>query len=165
MGQIDVGSAAPAGAPSTIVGVPAGGAAATGWRERSHTAAGRSVNLAAAVLAILAFASVSVVLSATSDHVERPTATALYYGSLVATSLLAALFWFLRRPGSTFGLLLALFGVCVWVVSWTSVRSRPVGNARNSQNVRTGQVDAGVRRTPASRALCSTPAGSITRTG
>jgi hypothetical protein len=120
MGQIEVRSAAPRGAPSTIVSVPAGGADATGWRARSHRAAGRSVNLAAAVLAILASASVSVVLAATSDHVERPTATALYYGSLVATSLLAALFWFLRRPGSTFGLLLALFGVCVWVVSWTS---------------------------------------------
>jgi len=120
MGQIGVGSAAPRGAPSTTVGVPAGGAAATGWRARSHTAAGRSVNVPAAALAILAFASVSVLLAATSDHVERPTATALYYGSLVATSLLAGLYWFLRRPGSMFWLLLALFAGCVWVVSWTS---------------------------------------------
>jgi len=78
------------------------------------------VNVTAAVVAILAVAGVSVVLAATSNHVEHPTATALYYGWLVAASLLVSLYWFLRRPGSAFGPLLALFGVTVWVVSWQS---------------------------------------------
>jgi signal transduction histidine kinase len=71
-------------------------------------------------LAILALASVSVVLTATSDHVEYPTATAMYFGYLVAASLLVGLYWFLRRAGSAFGPLLAVFGVTTWVVSWQS---------------------------------------------
>jgi hypothetical protein len=75
------------------------------------------VSVTAAVLAVLALASVSVLLAATSDHVERPTATALYYGYLVAASMLVGLYWFVRRPGSAFGPLLVVFGVAVWVVS------------------------------------------------
>jgi hypothetical protein len=59
-------------------------------------------------------------LAATSDHVEHPTATALYYGYLVAASSLVGLYCHLRRPGSAFGPLLALFGVTTWVVSWQS---------------------------------------------
>jgi signal transduction histidine kinase len=78
------------------------------------------VSVTVAVLAILALAGVSVVLAATSDHVEHPTATALYFGYLVAASLLVGLYWFLRRPGSAFGVLLGVFGVTTWVVSWQS---------------------------------------------
>ena len=78
------------------------------------------MGVTAAVLAILALAGVSVVSAATSDHVEHPTATALFYGYLVAASLLVGLYWFLRRPGSAFGPLLAAFGVSIWVVSWQS---------------------------------------------
>jgi signal transduction histidine kinase len=81
---------------------------------------GRRVSTIAAVLASLAFAGVSVVLAATSDHVQHPTATALYYGYLVGVSLLAGLLWSLRRPSSSFGLLLMAFGLAVWVVSWQS---------------------------------------------
>jgi signal transduction histidine kinase len=80
----------------------------------------RHLSVPLAVLPIAAMAAVSVVLAATSDHVEHPTATAVYYGSLVGGSLLAAMCWFVRRPGSRFGLLLAAFGVTVWVVSWQS---------------------------------------------
>jgi hypothetical protein len=36
------------------------------------------------------------VLAATSDHVEYPLATAVYYGSLVAASLLVGQYWLLR---------------------------------------------------------------------
>jgi signal transduction histidine kinase len=82
--------------------------------------AGRSLSVTAAVFGILALACVSVVLAATSEHVEHPTATALYYGWLVAASLLVGLYWSLRRPGSAFGPLLAVFGAAVWVVSWQS---------------------------------------------
>jgi signal transduction histidine kinase len=83
--------------------------------------AGRSLRVTAAVVAILALAGSAVVAAATSDHVEYPTATALYYGYLVTASLLVGLYWFVRRPGSAFGLLLALFGVTTWVVSWQSL--------------------------------------------
>jgi signal transduction histidine kinase len=75
---------------------------------------------AAAVLACLAFATVSVLLVATSHHVERPAATALYYGYLVAVSMLAGVCWRVRRPSSSFGHLLLAFGLAVWVVSWQS---------------------------------------------
>ncbi len=89
---------------------------AVGPRTRALGAAG----VTATVLAILALAGVSVVAAATSDHVEHPTATALFYGYLVAATLLVALYWFLRRPYSAFGRLLAAFGVTLWVVSWQS---------------------------------------------
>lgn len=100
-----------------VVGAPHGGAAAIVSPAR---VAGWRVRVTAAVLAILAMAGVSVALAATSDHVEHPTATALYYGWLVAASLLGGLYWFLRRPGSAFGALLAGFGVSAWLVSWQS---------------------------------------------
>src|SRR4051812_28278144 len=70
---------------------------------------GRPVRMPVAVTAILAMAAVSALLAATSDHVEYPAATALYYAWIVAASLLAGLAWSLRRPGSRFGRLLALF--------------------------------------------------------
>jgi hypothetical protein len=38
----------------------------------------------------------------------------------VTASLLIGLYWFLRRPGSAFGVLLGVFGVTTWVVSWQS---------------------------------------------
>jgi signal transduction histidine kinase len=82
---------------------------------------GGAVRLAAAVWAILALAGVSVVSAATSHHVEHPTATAFYHGYVVAASLLVGLYWYLRRPGSAFGALLALFGISFWVVSWQSL--------------------------------------------
>ena len=65
---------------SWAVGMPLGGAAAVGPQTRSLGAAA----VTAAVMAILALAGVSVVAAATSDHVEHPTATALFYGYLVA---------------------------------------------------------------------------------
>jgi hypothetical protein len=120
MGPIEVGAAGPGGSSSTVVGGPPGSVGSIGLPARSLGLAGRRSSVTAAVATVLALTAVSVVLAATSDHVERPTATALYYGSLVATSLLVGLYWFLRRPGSTFGPLLALFGVTVWVVSWQS---------------------------------------------
>jgi signal transduction histidine kinase len=103
-----------------VVGAPHGGAGAIVSPARSARVAGWRVRVTAAVLAILAMAGVSIALAATSDHVEHPTATALYYGWLVAASLLGGLYWFLRRPGSAFGALLAGFGVSVWLVSWQS---------------------------------------------
>jgi len=81
---------------------------------------GRRVATGAAVVAVLAFAAVSVVLAATSDHVEHPTATALYYGWIVGSSMLIGLYWRIRRPASPFGLWLGGFGLAAWVVSLQS---------------------------------------------
>ena len=39
---------------------------------------GRRLAIGAAVLAVVAFSAVSVLLAATSEHVQYPTATALY---------------------------------------------------------------------------------------
>jgi signal transduction histidine kinase len=82
--------------------------------------AGRSVRVLVAASAILGMAAVSAVLAATSDHVEHPTATAMYYAWIVAASLFTGLYWSLRRPGSRFGRLLGVFGLSVWAVSWQS---------------------------------------------
>ena len=115
MGLTDLGSAGSSGRSSVALGVP--------LTDANAFTSARSVGWArrwASVAAILALAGVSVVLAATSDHVARPTATALYYGYLVAVSLLVAMYWSLRRPGSAFGPLLALYGANVWVVSWQS---------------------------------------------
>src|SRR4051794_2817448 len=79
---------------------------------------GRRFATAALVTTILGFAAVSVVLTATSDHVQHPTATALYYGYLVGVTLLAALYWRVRRPPSRFAFLLAAVGASPGLVSW-----------------------------------------------
>jgi signal transduction histidine kinase len=124
MGQIEIGSARPpraaAAAAAAVAGAPPAGAAAIDSPARSLGVARRGVSVTAAGLASLGLASVSVVLAAISDHVEFSTATALYYGWLVAASLLVGLYWFVRRPDSAFGPLLAVFGLVVWVMSWQS---------------------------------------------
>src|SRR3954454_22052979 len=81
---------------------------------------GRRIRTGAFGMAIVALAAVSAVLAATSGHVQHPTATSLYYGYLVAASLLAALCWHVRRPSSSFGPLLAAFGLSAWAISWQS---------------------------------------------
>ena len=102
------------------MGVPPAGAAAIVAPARALGVASRHVSVTAAVLSILPLVSVSVLLAATSDHVEHRTATALYYGYLVAASLLVGLYWFVRRPNNACGPLLAMFGMAVWVASWQS---------------------------------------------
>ena len=81
---------------------------------------GRRMATGAAVAAVLAFATVSVLLAATSDHVEHRTATALYYGWLVGASMLIGLYWRIRRPASPFGLWLGVFGLAAWAISLQS---------------------------------------------
>jgi signal transduction histidine kinase len=120
MAPVEVGSGQSGGPSAAVLDVPPAGAVVGDSLAHSLEVVGRRVSVTAAVLAILALASVSVVLAATSDHVEHPTAAALYYGYLVAASLLVGLYWYLRRPSSTFGLLLGSFGLTTWVVSWQS---------------------------------------------
>jgi signal transduction histidine kinase len=72
------------------------------------------------MIAVVPLVASAVWLAATSDHVERPTATALYRGYLVAAPLLVGLYWWLRRPSSRFGPLLVGFGGMAWVYSLQS---------------------------------------------
>ena len=102
------------------LGVSSAGALAIDSPARSARMPGGTVGVTAAVVAILVLAGVSLVSAATSAHLEHPTAAGLYQGYMVAASLLVALYWFLQRPGSAFGPLLAAFGVSAWVVSWQS---------------------------------------------
>src|SRR3954469_8367933 len=95
--------------PAAALGLPA-----------SLALGGRRIRTGAFGMAIVARAAVSAVLAATSGHVQHPTATSLYYGYLVAASMLAALCWHLRRPSSSFGPLLAAFGLSAWAISWQS---------------------------------------------
>src|SRR4051794_8001639 len=111
-----MGSAGERGQSSAVVGV----LPAIESPARSVGLRGRAVSVAAGVLVSLALAGISVVAAATSDHLEHPTARAVYDGYMVAASLLVGLYWFVRRPGSAFGPLLAAFGASCWVVSWQS---------------------------------------------
>jgi signal transduction histidine kinase len=72
------------------------------------------------MVAVVPLVASAVWLAATSEHVERPTATALYRGYLVAAPLLVGLYWWLRRPASRFGPLLVCFGGTAWVYSLQS---------------------------------------------
>lgn len=80
MDPIHTGSASTTRRSSKAVGVPPGDAEAVGLHARSLGIAGGVVGVTAGVLGILVLAGVSVVAAATSDHVEHPTATALFYG-------------------------------------------------------------------------------------
>jgi signal transduction histidine kinase len=77
----------------------------------------RTVQRAVAV-AIVPMVAVTMGLALTSDRLQKPLAAALYWGYLVAASMAIGLYWWIRRPASRFGPLLALFGTGVWVVSW-----------------------------------------------
>src|SRR3954453_20959854 len=68
--------------------------------------------------AILPMLAVTLWLTLSSEHLQRPVAAGLYWSYLIAASMLIGLYWWHRRPASRFGPLLVLFGVGVWVVSW-----------------------------------------------
>jgi signal transduction histidine kinase len=74
---------------------------------------------AVAALAVPLAAS-AVWLAATSDHVQHPTATALYRGYQILAPMLIGLYWWRRRPASRFGPLLISFGLVAWIWSWLS---------------------------------------------
>ncbi len=86
-------------------------------RPARVTARGLQVAVAVAVAPMVVSA---VWLALASDHLERPTATALYRAYLTAAPMLIGLYWWRRRPASRFGPLLVAFGVVAWVVSWQS---------------------------------------------
>jgi signal transduction histidine kinase len=74
----------------------------------------------AVAIAIIPVAASAIWLAVTSDHLERPTATALYRTYLAVAPMLVGLYWWRRRPASRFGPLLILFGITAWAVSWQS---------------------------------------------
>src|SRR4051812_44887905 len=78
--------------------------------------------LAAAVVPMVA---TTVWLALSSDHLQRPAASVLYWSYLTAAPIAIGLYWWTRRPASRFGPLLAAFGVLSWVVSWES-SNRPL---------------------------------------
>jgi signal transduction histidine kinase len=86
---------------------------------RGTRAPPRSARLGVVLGAILLSAS-AVWLGAQSEHIARPVTTGLYYGYLVAASLLVGLYWWVRRPESRLGVLLIAYGVVLSVVSWQS---------------------------------------------
>ncbi len=69
-------------------------------------------------VAVLPMVAITVWMALTSDHAERPVASALYFGYLIAASMVIGLYWWACRPASRFGPLLVAVGVLAWVVSW-----------------------------------------------
>jgi len=69
-------------------------------------------------VAVVPMVAITVWLALTSEHVQRPVASALYFGYLTAAPMLIGLYWRVCRPASRFGPLLVAFGVLAWVVSW-----------------------------------------------
>jgi signal transduction histidine kinase len=93
----------------------------SGWSYAPITAERPTARAAVAVAALIASVVGSAIwLALTSDHVERPAAVALYRSYLAVAPILIGLYWWRRRPASRFGALLAVFGLCAWVVSWQS---------------------------------------------
>jgi signal transduction histidine kinase len=70
--------------------------------------------------AIVPMVAVTVALALTSEHLQRPVASALYWSYLTAAPMTIGLLWWVRRPASRFGPLLVLFGILAWLVSWES---------------------------------------------
>jgi signal transduction histidine kinase len=79
----------------------------------------RTIQRALAV-AVVPMVAVTVWLALSSDHLQRPVASALYWSYLTAAPITIGLYWWVRRPASRFGPLLVAFGLMAWVVSWES---------------------------------------------
>lgn len=71
-------------------------------------------------VAIVPVCASAIWLAVTSEHVERPAATALYRSYVAVVPMLIGLYWWRRRPASRFGPFLVMFGITAWVVSWQS---------------------------------------------
>jgi signal transduction histidine kinase len=76
-------------------------------------------------IAVVPMVTVTMWLAATSDYLQRPATAGIYWGYLVAASMLIGLYWWIRRPASRFGPLLVAFGALAWLVSWQGASSAP----------------------------------------
>jgi signal transduction histidine kinase len=90
-----------------------------GVGARARVVSARAAQRAVA-LAVVPVGASAVWLALTSEHLERPAATALYRCYLAVVPMLVGLYWWRRRPMSRFGPLLIAFGLSAWVVSWQS---------------------------------------------
>jgi signal transduction histidine kinase len=87
-------------------------------RAPAHVSARTAQRVAG--VAVAPMVAVTVWLALTSEHLQRPVASAFYWGYLTAAPMTIGLYWWVRRPASRFGALLVVFGVLAWVVSWES---------------------------------------------
>jgi signal transduction histidine kinase len=78
----------------------------------------RAVQVAIAA-SIVPMGASAIWLAARSQHLEHPTATALYRCYLAVVPTMIGLYWWRRRAGR-FGPLLIAFGLTCWIVSWQS---------------------------------------------
>ena len=100
---------------------PAAGADAWLGRARGvHAPVSARTAQRLTAVAIVPMVAATLWLVATSDHLQRPVASALYWSYLTAAPMAIGLFWWIRRPASRFGPLLITFGVLAWIVSWES---------------------------------------------
>src|SRR4051794_3907653 len=107
-GSMRRSAALPTQAPVLLI------ASLSGVRARvSATLAQRFV-----AVAIVPMVTLTAWLAVTSEHLEWPVASALFYGYLAASALGGGLYWWIRRPASGFGRWLVCLGVLTWVSSW-----------------------------------------------
>jgi signal transduction histidine kinase len=78
----------------------------------------RSSAQVAVACAIVPMVAITLILAATGDHLQRPVTAGLYWSYLTAAPMAIGLYWWVRRPASRFGVLLVVFGVLCWVMSW-----------------------------------------------
>jgi signal transduction histidine kinase len=69
-------------------------------------------------VAVVPMVAVTVWLALTSEHLQRPVASALYFAYLTAAPMVIGLYWWVCRPASRFGPLLVAIGVLAWIISW-----------------------------------------------
>jgi signal transduction histidine kinase len=69
-------------------------------------------------VAVIPMVAGTVWLALTSDHLQRPVASALYFAYLTAAPMVIGLYWWVCRPASRFGPLLVALGVLAWIMSW-----------------------------------------------
>jgi signal transduction histidine kinase len=74
-------------------------------------------------VAIVPMVAVTLALSFSANHLQRPVAAGLYWSYLIVASMGTGLLWWRRRPGSRFGPLLIAFGALTWLVSWQSAEA------------------------------------------
>ncbi len=97
----------PAGSSAEAPVLQVGEWSATNPLSRSRVSARTMQRVAAA--AIVPMVAVTVWLALSSDHLQRPVASALYWSYLTAAPMLIGLYWWVRRPASRFGPLLVTF--------------------------------------------------------
>jgi signal transduction histidine kinase len=77
----------------------------------------------AVAVSVVPMVGLTIWLALTSNHLQWPVASALYWSYLTAMTIAVGLYWWRRRPASRFGPLLVGFGVLIWIVSWETAKA------------------------------------------